>query len=88
VISRRAVHVHKVIVGVDTHKEEHVAVVIDKLGARIGQRNLPNTNTGYVGLERWGSSLGEIDAFGVEGRLLRGWVNPFPERSGTQGHRS
>jgi hypothetical protein len=66
---------------VDTHKDEHVAVVVDKLGVRIGQRNLPTTNTGYVGLEHWASSLGEIDAFGVEGtgsygaglaRFLRG----------------
>ena len=55
--------------------------MVDKLGVRIGQRNLPTTNTGYVGLERWASSLGEIDAFGVEGtgsygaglaRFLRG----------------
>ena len=74
-------HVHKVIVGVDTHKEEHVAVVIDKLGARIGQLTLPTTKMGYADLERWARTLGEIEAFGVEGtgsygagltRFLRG----------------
>ena len=66
-ISRRALHAPRIVVGVDTHKDEHVAVVIDKLGVRIGQRNLPTTNTGYVGLEHWASGLGEIEAFGVEG---------------------
>jgi uncharacterized protein YecE (DUF72 family) len=81
VISRGYLHVPGIVVGVDTHKDEHVAVVIDKLGVRIGQHNLPTTNTGYVDLEHWASSLGEIDAFGVEGtgsygaglaRFLRG----------------
>ena len=83
-IYRGCLHVPGIIVGVDTHKDEHVAVVVDKLGVRIGQRNLPTTNTGYVGLEHWASSLGEIDAFGVEGT----GSYPFPERSRAQGHRS
>jgi transposase len=67
VVSRRTLPVSGIVVGVDTHKDEHVAVVIDKLGARIGQRNLPTTNTGYTDLEHWASSLGEIEAFGIEG---------------------
>ncbi len=80
-VSRGCLHVPGIIVGVDTHKDEHVAVVVNNLGVRIGQRNLPTTNTGYVGLEHWASSLGEIDAFGVAGpgsygagraRFLRG----------------
>jgi len=79
--SRGCLYVPGIIVGVDTHKDEHVAVVVDKLGIRIGQRSLPTTNMGYVSLERWASGLGEIDAFGVEGtgsygaglaRFLRG----------------
>ena len=70
-----------IIIGVDTHKDEHVAVAVDSLGVRIGQRNLPTTDTGYAGLEHWARSLGELDAFGVEGtgsygaglaRFLRG----------------
>ena len=80
-ISGSALRVPGIVVGVDTHKDEHIAVVIDKLGARIGQRSLPTTNTGYVGLEHWASSMGEVEAFGVEGtgsygaglaRFLRG----------------
>ena len=70
-----------IIIGVDTHKDEHVAVAVDKLGVRIGQRNLPTTDSGYARLEQWARSLGEIDSFGVEGtgsygaglaRFLRG----------------
>ena len=56
-----------IVIGVDTHKDKHIAVAIDSLGVRIGQRNLPTTDTGYAGLEHWARSLGEIDAFGVEG---------------------
>lgn len=63
-------HSHRdqgIIVGVDTHKDQHVAAVVDRLGALIGQRSLPTTNTGYVDLEHWACGLGEIQAFGVEG---------------------
>ncbi|MFC1925698.1 IS110 family transposase [Chloroflexota bacterium] len=66
-IYRRAVRIPNIIIGVDTHKDEHVAVVIDKLGARIGQMTLPTTNTGYITLERWARSLGNIESFGIEG---------------------
>lgn len=59
--------VPKIIVGVDTHRDEHVAVVLDKLGVRIGQYRLPTTNAGYLSLQRWVRNLGEAIAFGVEG---------------------
>ena len=39
-----------VIVGVDTHKDEHVAVVIDGLGGRLGEYYLSVTNSGYAEL--------------------------------------
>ena len=37
----------RVIVGVDTHRDEHVAVAIDCLGGRLGQRRLSATYGGY-----------------------------------------
>ena len=67
VISINHPDVPRIVIGVDTHKDEHVAVAVDSLGVRIGQRNLPTTDTGYTGLEHWARSLGEIDSFGVEG---------------------
>ena len=36
--STNPIGVTRVIVGVDTHRDEHVAVAIDCLGARLGQR--------------------------------------------------
>ena len=57
----------RVVVGVDTHRDEHVAVAVDQLGARLGQHRLPTTHDGYEGFHRWATSLGEIVAFGIEG---------------------
>ena len=62
-------HLHpaRVVVGVDTHRDEHVAVAIDWLGARLGEYQLPTTSNGYRGLDCWAASLGDIIAFGIEG---------------------
>ena len=57
----------RVIVGVDTHRDEHVAVAIDCLGARLGQHRLPTAPGGYEGLHCWASGLGKVVAFGIEG---------------------
>ncbi len=56
-----------VVVGVDTHQDEHVAVAIDQQGVRLAERYAPATSYGYGELERWSRSLGEVRAFGVEG---------------------
>ncbi len=65
--SRDALGEARVIVGVDTRRDEHVAVAIDRLGARLGERRLPTTLRGYEGLDRWATGLGEAVAFGIEG---------------------
>ena len=59
--------VAEVIIGVDTHRDQHVAVAIDGRGVRLGERHVPTTIRGYDDLERWSCSLGEIRAFGIEG---------------------
>ena len=56
-----------VIVGVDTHKDEHVAVAIDGLGGRLGELVLTANPAGYVELITWSAALGAVIAFGVEG---------------------
>lgn len=56
-----------VIVGVDTHKDQHVAVAIDGHGGRLGELFVDATNEGYAQLLSWASSLGRIHGFGVEG---------------------
>ena len=62
--SRRAV---QIIVGVDTHKDQHVAVAIDRQGVRLGERHVSATTHGYEELERWSHRQGDIGAFGIEG---------------------
>jgi transposase len=57
-----------VIVGVDTHKDQHVAVALDGLGGRVGDPLLIDaTNQGYTELLTWACSLGPVHAFAVEG---------------------
>ena len=57
----------EVIIGVDTHKDQHVAVAIDGLGVWLGEKHVRVTTCGYKELDRWSHSLGEIHAFGIEG---------------------
>lgn len=56
-----------VIVGVDTHKHEHVAVAIDGLGGKVGELFISASDSGYAELLAWSSGLGYVRAFGVEG---------------------
>lgn len=56
-----------VVVGVDTHKDVHVAVAISGLGARLGVTSAPATAEGYRQLARWANAHGPVHAFGIEG---------------------
>jgi transposase len=57
----------RVIVGVDTHRDVHVAVAVDHLGRRLDDLEIPTTAAGYQALLDWARGFGEIDAVGVEG---------------------
>ncbi len=58
----------RVTVGVDTHKDTHVARAKDQLGRRLGEvKIISTTPAGYRDLLGWAKSLGEIDTFGLEG---------------------
>ena len=57
----------RVIGGVDTHKDIHVAVVIDDLGRRLDAASFATTTAGYRDCYRWLGGYGEILAVGVEG---------------------
>ena len=62
-----ALELNDVVVGVDTHKDLHVAVAIDGLGGRLGELSVAATNDGCAQLLSWAASLGRIHGFGVEG---------------------
>lgn len=56
-----------IVVGVDTHRDVHVAVALDRIGGRLGECSVPTTRAGYAQLERWAAGLGTVRAFGIEG---------------------
>src|SRR4051812_40063009 len=53
--------------GVDTHKDLHVAVALDGLGRRLGALSVPTIPTGYKELVDWASGFGPLERAGVEG---------------------
>ena len=56
-----------VTLGVDTHKDTHVAVALDGLGRRLGALSVPATTPGYRGLMDWAREYGAVERAGVEG---------------------
>ncbi|WP_336947553.1 IS110 family transposase [Asaia sp. HN010] len=59
--------VSTIIIGVDTHKDKHVAVALDGQETTLGCRAIKADTGGYLDLEQWALNLGKIKAFGVEG---------------------
>lgn len=53
--------------GVDTHKDTHVAVALDGLGRHQGTLSAPANPTGYRNLVEWASGFGPLAHAGVEG---------------------
>jgi transposase len=71
-----------VAVGVDTHKNVHVAVALDALGVELGSREIVATAAGYRSLLCWARELG-MPAFAVEGTGSYGaGLVRFLERAG------
>ncbi len=56
-----------IIIGVDTHKDVHAAVAIDRLGRRLEHRSVATTESGLIELLNWAQQLGRERAWGVEG---------------------
>ncbi|MFF0501862.1 IS110 family transposase [Nocardia aobensis] len=57
----------QVVLGVDTHKDFHVAFVISIQGKPLGHRSFPATATGYQELLNWAKGFGTLERAGVEG---------------------
>ena len=53
--------------GVDTHKETHVAAVVDAIGRILATKAFPATAAGYRQLLGWMRSFGALSRVGVEG---------------------
>ena len=57
----------EIILGVDTHKDLHVAAVITSLGALRDTKTFPATAAGYETLLAWADTFGVVRRAGVEG---------------------
>jgi transposase len=57
----------RIVVGVDTHKNIHVAVVLNGIGGKLSELSVPANTAGYERLEAWATEAGAVIAFGVEG---------------------
>jgi transposase len=60
-----------VVIGIDTHKDVHVAVALDWRGGRLGDLRISPTHSGYEELLEWSllftsGSLSQL-TFGIEG---------------------
>ena len=57
----------QVTVGVDTHKQFHVAHAVDGLGRPLGSYRLAASSGGYAEFVAWAHSLGQLTRVGIEG---------------------
>jgi transposase len=55
-----------VVGGVDTHKDLHVAAVVDAQDRVLGSRSFPTTRQGYKQMLAWMRSFGHLQRIGVE----------------------
>lgn len=56
-----------IVIGVDTHKDNHVAFACDGLGRRRDDLEVRATTEGYTAMLTWAENLGRVRVFGVEG---------------------
>ncbi len=56
-----------VVGGIDTHKDLHVAAVLDLAGVVLGTESFATTRAGYRALVRWMRAYGELRQVGIEG---------------------
>ena len=56
-----------VICGVDTHKDLHVAAVVDTEAVVLATESFSTTRAGYRAMVRWMRTFGDIRRIGVEG---------------------
>ena len=57
----------EVVLGVDTHKDAHVAAVATRVGAILATQSFPATAAGYRELLDWARRFGTVTRAGVEG---------------------
>jgi transposase len=56
-----------VVIGVDTHKDVHVAVALAPNGGQLGEHRIPTTRKGYDDLIVWSEEFGSYPVYAIEG---------------------
>jgi transposase len=56
----------EVVLGVDTHRDVHVAVILTAVGERLAEHAFPTTRAGYQEILAWARSHGVVRRAGVE----------------------
>ena len=64
---RIAQRTERVVVGVDTHADLHVAAALDPLGRMLGRLEVGTSTRGYTQLLKWAHTFSPATTFGVEG---------------------
>jgi len=79
----------RIVGGVDTHKDLHVAAVVDEQDRVIGTRSFATTRQGYRQMLAWMRSFGELQRIGIEstGSYGAGLLR-FMQRQGPRSSRS
>jgi transposase len=57
---------HEVVLGADTHRDEHAVALLTPLGGFIASSSFPTTADGYRDLLDWARSFGEVRRAGIE----------------------
>jgi transposase len=60
-------HPPQLILGVDTHKDIHVAVLLDRLGRHLAAASFGTTDAANADLVAWTRGYGQVTTAGVEG---------------------
>jgi transposase len=58
---------HVIVGGIDTHKDLHVAAVINASETVLGTASFSTTRAGYRALIRWMRTFGDVSKVGIEG---------------------
>lgn len=64
--SRPALHGEGVILGVDTHKDVHVAAILTIAGVLLATHSFATTHDGYAATLVWAHRFGDVNAAGIE----------------------
>ncbi|MBW8705383.1 hypothetical protein MBT84_37855 [Streptomyces sp. MBT84] len=70
----------EIILGVDTHKDIHVAALITSTGVLLEHKAFPADSTGYRMLTTWARSQGPVHEAGVELQARQGFRGQHSRR--------